>query len=128
VEGDGQEDHVVGGGGDSRRNGSNDAPMAGKIGKGGGGRAGGSAQGKTERPAHSVGDDREGAGTLQGNVLRPEHPALPRKAAGRARDGVELHLGAESAARSRPGGQAAKAGTASAEAAAATVAWDAVAH
>src|SRR5260370_42700057 len=84
--------------------------MAGEIGEGRLRRAGGSAQGKTERPAHSIGDDREGAGTLQGNVLRPKYPALPRKVAGPARHGVELHLGPESAARSRPGGQAAQAG------------------
>src|SRR5467141_589398 len=55
--------------------------------------------------------------TLQGNVLRPEYPALPRKVAGPAWHGVELHLGPESAARSRPGGQAAQAGAAPAEAA-----------
>jgi hypothetical protein len=56
------------------------------------------------------------------------NPALPRKAAGRARDGVELHLGPESAARSRPGGQAAQAGAAPAEAATTADAWDAAAH
>ena len=65
---------------------------------------------------------------VQGDVLRPEHPALPRKAAGGARHRVELHLGAESAARSRAGGQTAQAGTAPAEAAAAAAAGDAAAH
>jgi hypothetical protein len=47
---------------------------------------------------------------------------------GRACHPVELHLGTESAARSRPGGQTAQAGSAPTEAAAAAVAWDAVAH
>ena len=56
-------------------------------------------KGKPSAQAHSAGDDREGARTVQGDVLRPEHPALPRKAAGRARDRVELHLGTESTAR-----------------------------
>ncbi len=65
---------------------------------------------------------------LQGNVLRPKYPALPRKVAGPARHGVELHLGPESAARSRPGGQAAQAGAAPAEAATTADAWDAAAH
>jgi hypothetical protein len=50
------------------------------------------------------------------------------KLRGPARHGVELHLGPESAARSRPGGQAAQAGAAPAEAAAAAVAWDAAAY
>src|SRR5712692_10392848 len=53
--------------------------MAGEIGEGRLRRAGGSAQGKTERPAHSVGDDREGAWTLQGNVLRPEYQHFHEK-------------------------------------------------
>src|SRR5260370_37679325 len=99
--------------------------MAGEIGEGRLRRAGGSAQGETERPAHSVGDDREGAGTLQGNVLRPKYPALPRKGAGPALHGGELHLGPESAARSRPGGQTAQAGAAPAEAATTPDACDA---
>src|SRR5450755_1699309 len=71
VEGDGQEDHMVVGGGNSGGNGSDDAPVAREIGDGRLCGAGGSPQGKAECPAHSAGNDREGAGALQGDVLRP---------------------------------------------------------
>src|ERR1017187_7416598 len=128
VEGDGQEDHMVVGGGNSGGNGSDDAPVAREIGDGRLCGAGGSPQGKAECPAHSAGNDREGAGALQGDVLRPEHPALSRKAAERPRHRVELYLGAESAARSWVGGQAAQARTAPAATTTEGHAGDAVAH
>ena len=78
-------------------------------------------KGKPSAQADSAGDGGEGAGTVQGDLLRPEHPALPRKAARGARNRVELHLGAEGAARSRSGGQAAQARAAPAAAGAAVM-------
>ena len=65
---------------------------------------------------------------FQETYSRPEHPALPREAAGRARHRVELHVGAEGFARGWFGGAGQKAGQASAAARAATDAWHAVAH
>src|SRR5438093_12125123 len=82
VEGEGEEGHVVGGGGNHRGDGSDDAAMAGATGKGRLCRAVGSAEGKTECSAHPAGNGRGGARSLPRNVLRPEHPAFPREAAG----------------------------------------------
>ena len=120
VEGDGEEDHLVGGGRDHR------GDATGRCGGGGSGLEkdgySGLADRRKGKPSEQrvpLATRRGGAAAVPGDVLRPEHPALPREAAGRARDRVELHLGAEGAARSGAGGQAAQAGTAPAKAAAA---------
>src|SRR3954452_18112382 len=79
IEGDGEEDHLVGGGGNYWGDGSNDATVAGAAGNGWLLRAGGPAQGKAERATDTFGDGGEGTRALQGYVLRSEHPTLPRK-------------------------------------------------
>src|SRR3954464_7440671 len=128
IEGDGEEDHLVGGGGNYWGDGSDDATVAGAAGNGWLLRAGGPAQGKAERAADTFGDGGEGTRALQGYVLRSEHPTLPRKAAGGACDPVELHVGAESAARSWAGCQAAQARSSPAETATPADGRDAAAH
>src|SRR5271157_589988 len=128
VEGHGEEDHLVGGGGNHRGDGPNHAPMAGAIGEGWLYWLGRPAEGQTERAANPCGHGGGGLAAVSRGVLRPEHPAFSRKAGGRARYPVALHLGAEGAARSRPGGQTAQAGAAPAEATATAGAGDAAAH
>src|SRR6266545_6975208 len=86
IEGDGEEDHVVGSGGDPGGDRSDDAPLAGANGGRRVRRLGGPAQRKTECSTDSAGGGRGGAEALQGDVLRPEHPPLPRKVARVARD------------------------------------------
>src|ERR1700689_3051858 len=49
-------------------------------------------------------DSGTGAGAVPGNLPRPEHPALPRKAPRASRDQVELHLGATGTEGRGPGG------------------------
>src|SRR5665647_2592363 len=91
VEGDGQEDHLVGGGGDHWGDGSDDAPVAGAD----GGRrlrgTGRPSQRKAECSADPGGHGREGIGPVPGDVLRFEHSPLSRKAAGGACHRIELH-------------------------------------
>ena len=66
-------------------------------------------------------------GLYRERYLRPEHTAFPRKAAGRTRNRVELHVGAKSAARGGSGSEAKQAWNASQKAAdarhAATYRW-----
>src|ERR1700689_3103003 len=64
----------------------------------------GPAEGKGEWQARAAEDSGTGAGAVPGNLPRPEHPALPRKAPRASRDQVELHLGATGTAGSGPGG------------------------
>src|SRR5450759_4555717 len=107
VEGDGEEDHLVGGGRDHRGDGSDDAALAGAH----GGRrlrwTSRPSQRKAECTADPGGHGREGIGPVPGDVLRPEHTPLSRKATGGPCHRVELHLGAEGATRSWTGGETA---------------------
>src|ERR1051325_961681 len=128
AEGNGEEDHLVGGGGDCGRDGPDDAPMARALRKGRLRGLGGPAQGETEREADSGGYGREGAWAVSGTLLRPEYSSLPREVAGRARDQAELYVGAESPAGRRAGSQTAQAGSPPAEAAAAAAAGDVTAY
>src|ERR1035441_1615035 len=128
VEGDGEEDHLVGGGRDHRGDGSDDASLAGAHGDRWLRGTGRPPQGKAERSAGSGGYGREGIGPVPGDLLRPEHSPLSRKAAGGACHRAELHVGAKGATRRRAGGEASQAGTTPAAAAAAAAAWDDVAH
>src|SRR6266446_2682533 len=65
---------------------------------------------------------------VQRDVLRPEHPALPREVGGGARHPTELYVGAKGAAGSRIGGPRQEATQASAAEGASTVGGDAAAH
>src|SRR5258708_1690566 len=58
TEGNGEEDHVAGSGGDHRRDRSNDAAVAGADGRARVRGAGGQAKGEGELPAGSAGDGR----------------------------------------------------------------------
>src|SRR5664279_433368 len=128
VEGDGEEDHLVGGGGDHRRDGSDDAPVAGADGGGGLRGTGRPAQRKTECSADPGGHGREGIGPVPGDLLRPEHSPLSRKAARRPCYRAELHVGAEGPTRRGAGGEASQAGTTPTATPAAATAGDDVAH
>src|SRR5277367_2106325 len=114
VEGNGEEDHLVGSSREHRGDRSDDEAMAGAA----GGRrlfgVGGPAQRQAQRPAGAGGPSGEDAGSVSHYLLRFEHAAFPRKASRRTRHPVELHLRAKGTARSRAGGARTKAPQASA--------------
>src|SRR5437899_12493944 len=64
AEGNGKEDHLVGCGRDHRSDGSDDAPVARKIGRGRLQRASRSAQRQAEREAGTVGHSGEGSAAV----------------------------------------------------------------
>jgi hypothetical protein len=80
TEGDGQEDHVVAGGGDHRRDRADDASLAGANRRAGIFGVVRRTEGKAESKTRAVGDSREGAAVVTGGVLRPEHTTFARKA------------------------------------------------
>src|SRR6476646_79286 len=69
VEGDGEEDHLVGGGGNHRGDGPDDAAVAGATRAGRLRRAGRSAERQAQLAGDSSGDRREGSRTVSGNIL-----------------------------------------------------------
>src|SRR4051812_22750830 len=115
AEGHGQEDYLVGCGRDCWGHRSDDASVARSIGGARIREPGRPPEGKTEPQADSAGDDGRVAPPVSGEVLRPQHVALPRKTPRRARDQDELYVGAKRTARSRPCGKTAQAGTAPSE-------------
>src|SRR3954451_23871001 len=102
----GEEDHVVASSRDHRGQRTHDAALAGAAGTARLVRIERSAQRLGESDACAAGDVRTAAGLVPGTLLRPKHAAFPRETAGGTWDRVELHLGAEGATRSGPGGQA----------------------
>src|SRR6185503_16927668 len=69
IEGDGEEDHLVGGGGDHRGDGANDAAVAGTAGVGWLFGVGGPTQRKAQRQAGTAGEGRTGAAAIPGDLL-----------------------------------------------------------
>src|ERR1035437_3202549 len=84
IEGEGQEDHLVGGGGDYRSERPDDEAVAGASGEAWLLGPGGPAQGKAERSAHPTGHRGGGVAALPGRVFRSEHSAFSREAPGGA--------------------------------------------
>src|SRR5271165_4315111 len=95
VEGDGEEDHLVGSCGNHRGDGSDDEEVAGAAGVGWVLGLGGPAEGQAQRQTDTAGEGRGGAAVVSGNVFRSEHPALSREAGRGAWNQAELYLGAE---------------------------------
>src|SRR6201997_5495313 len=104
VAGDGEEDHVVAGGGDPGHQRPAHAAVAGALRGRGLQRVTGPAAGQALAPPGAGGDGGESVRIVPGAVFRSERAALSREVAGRARDRTELHLGEASPARSGPGG------------------------
>src|ERR1035438_1013602 len=71
TEGDGEEDHLVGGGGNHRGDGPDDAAVEGADGGRGLCGTGGPAQGKSDRAAGSGSHGGGGVAAVPGRVLRP---------------------------------------------------------
>src|SRR5487761_255434 len=109
IEGNGEEDHLVGSSRDHRGDRSDHEALAGTAGDPGLFRVGGPAQRQAQRPPCAVGKSGGDARSVPGHLLRSEHAAFPRKASRRTRHRVELHLRAKGAARSRAGGARTKA-------------------
>src|SRR5580658_1230862 len=128
VESNGEEDPMVGRGGDHRSHGPDDAAVAGTAGSRGVCGAGGSAQGKAERQAGAAGQGGGSAAAVPGGVFRFEHTAFPREAERRTRHRAELHVGAKSLARGWTGGPRQAARQASASARTPPPGGDAIAH
>src|SRR5580692_311844 len=76
TESDGEEDHLVGGGGNHRRERPNDAAVEGPDGGRRLRRPGRQAQGQAERTAHTAGDGGGSVAAVSGRVLRSEYPAF----------------------------------------------------
>src|SRR5574339_531203 len=104
AEGHGEEDHLVGGSGDYWGDRPDHEAVAGTPGGAWLLWAGRPAEGTAERQAGGVGDSRNGAAAVPGDLLRPEHPPLSREVEGSARHRTELHVGADGAARRWSGG------------------------
>src|SRR6201997_205433 len=104
VAGDGEEDHVVAGGGDSWDQRPAHAAVAGALRGTGLQRVAGPAAGPALASPGAGGDGGESVRLVPGEVFRSERAALSREVAGRARDRAELHLGEAGIAGSRPGG------------------------
>src|SRR6201997_5426556 len=104
VASNGEEDHVVAGGGDPGHQRPAHAAVAGALRGRGLQRVTGPAAGQALAPPGAGGDGGESVRIVPGAVFRSERAALSREVAGRARDRTELHLGEASPARSGPGG------------------------
>src|SRR5580658_2825697 len=128
VKSHGEEDQLVGGGGDHRGDGPDDEAVARAAGDRWLFGLGGPAQGEAERQAGAGGQGGRSAAAVSPGVLRSEHAALSREAQREAWDRVELHVRAEGAARGRTGGARAQAAQASPAAGAAAHARHAAAH
>ena len=125
---DGEEDHLVAGGGDHRHQRPTDAALAGALRGVRLRRAVGPAAGTAKPEAGAAGAGGAGAGAVPRAVFRSERAALSREAARGARDRTQLHLGEAGAAGSRSGGARAQTRSASQAATAAAVAGHAAAH
>src|SRR6202142_2724807 len=113
VASDGEEDHVVAGGGDSGHQRPAHAAMAGALRRRGLQRITGPAAGQALASPGSYGDGGEGIRAVPGKIFRSERADLSREVAGRARDRTELHLGEAGTAGSGPGGAGTQARSAS---------------
>src|SRR5271170_5432688 len=80
VEGNGEEDHLVGSCRNHWGDGSDNEEVAGAAGVGWLLRLGGPAQGQAERQTDTAGEGRRGAAVVSGDLFRSEHPALSREA------------------------------------------------
>src|SRR6266576_6937470 len=128
VASDGEEDHLVAGGGDPWDQRPAHAAVAGALRRTGLQRVVRPAAGAAVETAGADGDGGEGIRSLPGEVFRSERAALSREVAGRARDRAELHLGEAGAAGSGPGGAGTQARGASQAARAAAPTGDAAAY
>src|SRR5579863_10540855 len=124
---DGQEDHLVAGGGDYRHQRPPDAALVSALPGVWLRRTLRPAPGPAEPEARAGGDGRARAGALPREVLRSERAALSREARRAIPDSPQLQLGEEGAAGRRAGEEGASAGHASPPAAAAAAAGDAAA-
>src|ERR1700686_1678727 len=113
VAGNGKEDYVVAGGGNSRHQRPAHAALAGALRGRGLQRIDGPAAWEAVAPAGAAGDGGEGVGALPGEVFRHERAAFSRKAGSRAWHRAELHVGEAGAAGSGDGGARAAARRAS---------------
>src|SRR6266436_5073679 len=123
---DGEEDHLVAGGGDPWDQRPAHAALARALRRRGLQRAAGPAARAALETAGAGSDGGEGVRLVPGKVFRSERAALSREVAGRARDRAELHLGEAGVAGSWVSGARAQAWSASQTARAAAVAGDAV--
>src|SRR6266496_1477362 len=128
VAGDGEEDHLVAGGGDPWDQRPAHAALARALRRRGLQRAAGPAAGQAVATAGAGGDSGASVRHVPGEVFQYERAALEREVAGRARDRTELHLGEASPAGSGPGGARTQTWKASQTARAAAVAGNAVAY
>src|SRR6266576_795658 len=128
VASDGEEDHLVAGGGDPWDQRPAHAALARALRRTGLQRVVRPAAGAAVATAGTGGDGGEGVRAVPGEVFRSERAAFSRETAGRARDRTELHLGEAGVAGSGVSGARAQAWSASQTARAAAVAGDAVAY
>src|SRR6266513_644807 len=128
VASDGEEDHMVAGGGDPWDQRPAHAALAGTLRRTGLQRVVRPAARAAVATAGAGGDGGEGVGAGPGEVFRSERAAFSRETAGRAPDRSELHLGEAGVAGSRVSGARAQAWSASQTARAAAVDGDAIAH
>src|SRR6266567_5515639 len=113
VAGDGEEDHLVAGGGDPRDQRPVHAALARALRRRGLQRVVRPAARAAVATAGAGGDGGEGVRALPGEVFRSERAAFSRETAGRAWDRAELHLGEAGIAGSRVSGAGAQAWSAS---------------
>src|ERR1700722_9027051 len=104
VASNGEEDHLVAGGGDPWDQRPAHAALAGALRGGGLQRVAGPAAGQALASPGAGGDGGESVRLVPGEVFRSERAAFSREVAGRARDRTKLHLGEAGLAGSGPGG------------------------
>src|SRR5271169_1471957 len=128
VESHGEEDHMVGSGGDYRGDGSDHAAVAGAAEGRGLFGSGGPPQGQAERQAGTGGQGGRSAAVVSRRVFRSEYAALSREARRETWHRAELHVRAEGVARGGAGGAGTQTAQASQAAGAAAHTRHAAAH